>query len=342
MAPSPASSLSIAGERGCLSFASIASPRGILSPFHQQSHGVASPTGSAGGRRSSLSGHYVPVSQSDEHHHDHHGEEDEATSNLNYTVHIPPTPDNRPMPSVAQLQQRGHGDGSKPSAVPTAVSRQQEFVSNTIFTGGFQSMTRGHVMDKMTESGSSAQPPMACSKCPTVCEIQGCDGKVMCDETGEAMAPCECGYAICRDCYMEALGSGGKCNGCKHFYKSADPDRQDLRSRRRDEDEEDDEEEDDDGDSFTVPPMSKEQAFERRLSLLKSFKASNPPLLMGKHTSEFDHARWLFESKGTYGYGNAVWPKDSATQTPDFGKAHRRQPLSRKKGISAGIISPYR
>ena len=185
-----------------------------------------------------------------------------------------------------------------------------------------------------------------------MCEILGCDGKVMCDETGDAMAPCECGYAICRDCYMEALGSGGKCSGCKHFYKAADPDRQDLRRRSTDEDEEDDE-----SDSFTVPPMSKEQAFERRLSLLKSFKASsNPPLLMGKHTSEFDHARWLFESRGTYGYGNAVWPKDSAqgyggagaaaaaagSAAPDFGKAHRRQPLSRKKGISAGIISPYR
>ena len=45
------------------------------------------------------------------------------------------------MPSVAQLQQRGHGDGSKPSAVPTSVSREQEFVSNTICTGGFQSRT---------------------------------------------------------------------------------------------------------------------------------------------------------------------------------------------------------
>ena len=40
------------------------------------------------------------------------------------------------------------------------------------------------MMEKMTESGSSAQPPMACSKCPTVCEIQGCDGKVRCNETG--------------------------------------------------------------------------------------------------------------------------------------------------------------
>ena len=46
--------------------------------------------------------------------------------------------------------------------------------------------------------------------------------------------------------------------------------------------------------------------------MLKSFKANNPPLLMGKNTSEFDHSRWLFETKGTYGYGNALWPKDGA------------------------------
>ena len=83
--------------------------------------------------------------------------------------------------------------------------------------------------------------------------------------------------------------------------------------------------------------------------MLKSFKANNPPLLMGKNTSEFDHSRWLFETKGTYGYGNALWPKDGAynagagggNSAPDFEKG-RRRPLSRKKGISAGIISPYR
>jgi hypothetical protein len=181
----------------------------------------------------------------------------------------------------------------------------------------------------------------------------------MCDEAGEPLAPCECGYAICRDCYIEALDAGGKCLGCKHFYKSADPERRNINSRMpghgnpRGEDHEDEDEDSDD--TFRIPAMSKEQAFERRLSLLRSFKASsNPPLLMGKHTSEFDHARWLFESKGTYGYGNAVWPKDSGfigggaagsaagnAAPPDFGNS-RRQPLSRKKGISAGIISPYR
>ncbi|CAM6009904.1 unnamed protein product [Sphagnum balticum] len=85
---------------------------------------------------------------------------------------------------------------------------------------------------------------------------------------------------------------------------------------------------------------------ERRLSLLKS----NKPGLLMNHTSEFDHSRWLYETKGTYGYGNAVWPKDDGYAggkntglgaPPNFLDKARR-PLSRKSNISAGIISPYR
>ncbi|MCO5556333.1 hypothetical protein L7F22_009881 [Adiantum nelumboides] len=99
--------------------------------------------------------------------------------------------------------------------------------------------------------------------------------------------------------------------------------------------------------SRQMPPLSKEQALEKRLSLLRSFKNNNPPLLMGKHVSEFDHERWLFETKGTYGYGYALWPKDGAylkgggSAPRDFDKG-RRRPLSHKKSISTGIISPYR
>eukprot|EP00250_Pteridium_aquilinum_P018208 c23989_g1_i1 orf=2-304(-) len=100
MVSSPASSLSIAGG-GVRSFASLASPRGLLSPRPQP--GLSSPLGSGNGRRTS-SGRYLPVSQDD----NEQGEE--VTSQFNYTVHIPPTPDNRPMmfctPSAQQQQQQ--------------------------------------------------------------------------------------------------------------------------------------------------------------------------------------------------------------------------------------------
>jgi 1,4-beta-D-xylan synthase len=58
----------------------------------------------------------------------------------------------------------------------------------------------------------------------------------------------------------------------------------------------------------------------------------------------------LFETKGTYGYGNAVWPKDgygvgsggnAFEQPPEFGERSRR-PLTRKVKVSAAILSPYR
>ena len=76
---------------------------------------------------------------------------------------------------------------------------------------------------------------------------------------------------------------------------------------------------------------------------MKSFKAQN-------HPPDFDHTRWLFETKGTYGYGNAVWPKDGYgagsganefEHPPDFGEKTRR-PLTRKVGVSTAILSPYR
>ncbi|CAK9855779.1 unnamed protein product [Sphagnum jensenii] len=92
---------------------------------------------------------------------------------------------------------------------------------------------------------------------------------------------------------------------------------------------------------------------ERRLSLLK---AQPGGLLMSSQSSDFDHTRWLYQTKGTYGYGNAVWPKDDGYTSssgnnnssaphlgsqPDFNDKSRR-PLSRKASISPGILSPYR
>ena len=62
---------------------------------------------------------------------------------------------------------------------------------------------------------------------------------------------------------------------------------------------------------------------ERRLSLMKSF----------------DHRRWLYESKGTYGYGNAVWGEED-TKGDVEGKTWK--PLTRKVKVPAAILSPYR
>ncbi|KAG5053327.1 hypothetical protein JHK87_005525 [Glycine soja] len=49
---------------------------------------------------------------------------------MNYTVHIPPTPDNQPMDSSV------------------AMKAEEQYVSNSLFTGGFNSVTRAHLMDK--------------------------------------------------------------------------------------------------------------------------------------------------------------------------------------------------
>ncbi|KAK8980991.1 hypothetical protein V6N11_059681 [Hibiscus sabdariffa] len=90
-------------------------------------------------------------------------------------------------------------------------------------------------------------------------------------------------------------------------------------------------------------PSKVDFKLDKRLSLVKSFKGQN-------HPPDFDHTRWLFETKGTYGYGNALWPKDGYglgsgangfENPPDFGERSKR-PLTRKVGVSTAILSPYR
>lgn len=75
-------------------------------------------------------------------------------------------------------------------------------------------------------------------------------------------------------------------------------------------------------------------------------------------TGDWDHNRWLFETKGTYGYGNAIWPKENEVdnggggggggglgggdgQPAEFTSKPWR-PLTRKLKIPAGVLSPYR
>lgn len=234
---------------------------------------------------------------------------------MNYTVQIPPTPDNQPMDaSVAQRV-------------------EEQYVSSSLFTGGFNSLTRAHLMDKVIDSETS-HPQMAGAK-GSSCTVPGCDGKVMSDERGEDILPCECDYKICRDCFVDAVKTGdGICPGCKEAYKDTELDERAV----------------DDSQPLPLPPppggMSK---MERRLSLMKSTKS----ILTRSQTGDFDHNRWLFETKGTYGYGNAIWPKEGGfgNERSDVGDEPDEpsvllskpwRPLTRKLKIPAAILSPYR
>ena len=83
---------------------------------------------------------------------------------------------------------------------------------------------------------------------------------------------------------------------------------------------------------------------EKRMSVMQS----NKSILLRSQTGDFDHNRWLFETKGTYGIGNAFWSKDdeqygnkSGVSLSDF-LDKPWKPLTRKVHIPAGILSPYR
>ncbi|KAL7164803.1 hypothetical protein ACSBR2_040661 [Camellia fascicularis] len=230
---------------------------------------------------------------------------------MNYTVHIPPTPDNQPMD--ASITQRV----------------EEQYVSNSMFTGGFNSVTRAHLMDKVIESETN-HPQMAGAK-GSSCSIRGCDGKVMSDERGEDILPCECDFKICRDCYVDAVKTGdGICPGCKEPYKATDLDEKAVDNNR----------------PLPLPPSMGLSKMERRLSLMKSTKS----VLMRSQTGDFDHNRWLFETKGTYGYGNAIWPTEGGFGNENNGGGGEPaellskpwRPLTRKLKISAAILSPYR
>ncbi|GFP94342.1 cellulose synthase-like protein d1 [Phtheirospermum japonicum] len=83
---------------------------------------------------------------------------------------------------------------------------------------------------------------------------------------------------------------------------------------------------------------------DRRMSVVKN---DNKSMLLRSHTQEFDHNRWLFESKGKYGIGNAYWQDDEAFDH-DTGMSMQDfmdkpwKPLTRKIKVSPGVISPYR
>lgn len=189
-------------------------------------------------------------------------------------------------------------------------------------------------MDKMMEDEGN-HPQLAGVRGPT-CAVDGCDGKAMRDERGEDMTPCDCHFKICRDCYIDALNGSGKCPGCKDDYTVSDEPFSQNGSEN---------------DMRALPPPGDDSSrLERRLSLLKT----KPGMLMSNGSStDFDHARWLYQTKGTYGYGNAVWPGEDGYDggggqgPPNIGALPEfndkiRKPLTRKVSISTAILSPYR
>ncbi|KAL7147207.1 hypothetical protein ABFS83_06G092600 [Erythranthe nasuta] len=263
--------------------------------------------------RRTSSGRYVSYSRDDL--------DSELGSNdfLNYTVQMPPTPDNQP---------NNNGNNNPGSAQKV----EEQFVSNSLFTGGFNSITRAHLMDKVIDSSSDANshhPLMgsAAAAKGSSCSVNGCDSKAMTDTL-----PCECDFKICRECYIDVLKTGnGICPGCKEQYKTTDLNEA-MESWR----------------ALPPPPSSGGSKMERRLSLMKSTKS----MLVRSQTGDFDHNRWLFETKGTYGYGNAIWPKengfgngghdDDDVAEPNELMTKPWRPLTRKLQIPAAIISPYR
>ena len=85
---------------------------------------------------------------------------------------------------------------------------EQQVVSETMFTGGFESLTRGRHLHKMTNSEVASHPQITGAR-GRLYGVEGCDNKAMHDERGIDLFPCDCNYPICRDCYVEALHSRG-------------------------------------------------------------------------------------------------------------------------------------
>ncbi|CAI0551268.1 unnamed protein product [Linum tenue] len=190
---------------------------------------------------------------------------------LTSPISRPPISNNPNSPLSKNRRSSISGGGGSRVQTTSHVEESREkpdrsFISGTIFTGGLNSVTRGHVIDF-----SAPDPPP--SKSVLVCWMRGCDEKAV------TKGKCECGFKICQDCYLDCVGSngGGNCPGCKDPYKDLDDYEENDYNYYDEEDEEEDQ-------ALPLPKLDK------RLSLVKSTKRmSHPP--------EFDHTRWLFEDQ---------------------------------------------
>jgi cellulose synthase/poly-beta-1,6-N-acetylglucosamine synthase-like glycosyltransferase len=200
--------------------------------------------------------------------------------------------------------------------------KQEDQYTGSIFTGGFNAATRAHVLPNSPSRGGHVQM----SNGRSICMLPGCDGKIPCNNRGEDILPCDCEFKICIDCFNDSVKSeGGICPGCKEMYKNTSWE--------------------------DVISYSNET---KALSLPSSMgpgKHENSLVQQSNHNQggEFDHNRWLFETKGTYGYGNAIWTDDNGDddngnipgEPKDLVQKPWR-PLTRKLKVPAGILSPYR
>ena len=123
---------------------------------------------------------------------------------------------------------------------------------------------------------------------------------------------------------MDAQKDTGLCPGCKEVYKVGDNEEDPL---------------DYSSGTLQLPAPDGSKRDPKNMSMMKR-----------NQTGEFDHNRWLFETKGTDGVGNAFWPQEDMYDDDEEGfKGGMMEsmdkpwkPLSRKLPIPAGIISPYR
>lgn len=126
-------------------------------------------------------------------------------------------------------------------------------------------------------------------------------------------------FKICRDCYLDAQNGTGLCPGCKEPYKMGEF-----------EDE--------------MPDFSS-----GALPLPAPDDPKNMSVMKRNQNGEFDHNRWLFETRGTYGYGNAFSPQGEGGEGGEGLPGGTLEsmdkpwkPLSRKTPVPAAILSPYR
>lgn len=294
---------------------------GLTSPVPRHSLGSSTATLQVSPVRRSGGSRYLGASRD--------GGADESAEFVHYTVHIPPTPD-RATASVASE--------AEAAAEAEEVHRpQRSYISGTIFTGGLNCATRGHVLNFSGEGGATAASRAAASGNMS-CKMRGCDMPAF---LNGGRPPCDCGFMICKECYAEC--AAGNCPGCKEaFSAGSDTDESDNVT-------------DDDDDEAVSSSEERDQlpltSMARKFSVVHSMKVPGAAANGNGKPAEFDHARWLFETKGTYGYGNALWPKDghahsgagfvAADEPPNFG-ARCRRPLTRKTSVSQAILSPYR
>ncbi|XP_031250715.1 cellulose synthase-like protein D2 isoform X1 [Pistacia vera] len=194
--------------------------------------------------------------------------------------------------------------------------REDQYMSSSLFTGGHNRATRALSKEKVIESETSFKG--------SFCALPGCNARTMIDSQGIEIVPCECDFKICKDCYRDALSNGdGICPGCKEAYVEPDL-------------------------SGMAVDDHKTEAFnlERSLPVVKSTESR---LVRSQSTNEFDYSDFLYETKRSYGYGNAVWPKgdvngdgDGVGDNTKVFNDKQWKPLSRKWNVSAAVLSPYR